>query len=442
MSLLRLSAALFFIAIFFQPGACLRAGDSELLNSLLEKDILDKSELQYIKKNSSQLEIAAPKSPYGFKLYTILQMRYGYLYRDSQFPHETSVNKSDFNIRRLIPVFIAETGENSRAMVSLFMPSSRVLNTAHYEIDFDGSVFCGKLMIGHNAVNFATEELESGSTIMTPDRSMLCLYFGGADSGYDGYNKSSYGTCEGFSGYHTGIFWNGRMPSKKELCYGIALTNSKADDYVGRIDNGLTFWLTLAYEKNFSDDFYLWTGVNLGYSDKLISAISGDTLPSSIEDCGDAWGANPFIRLKYKKFTFNAELIYTALEYGSSMRDDIPIYNMNSPRACPWGFYVLGAYKLFDLGEWGILEPLFRYARINTDGRGIREGDIIYKGYSGGPLFDEVESFYFGVNWYLRGNTVKYMFGYELYDFKGSPSGKRQSMSSVGVFIAQFQILF
>ncbi len=432
---------LFILATFFWV-ARLFASDSDLLTELEGRGILSAEEVRDIRKLGSSVEVIAPQSNKSFRIFTILQMRYGFIHRDFNFDAGGYKNKGEFNIRRFIPVFIADTTENSRFIISLFLPSSRVLNTAHYEIDIESKYICGKFMVGHNAVNFATEELESGSEIMTPDRSMLCMYFGGGDSGYDGYRKTKYGTCEGFSGYHTGVYWNGYIPNNKELQYGFALTNSKPLDCPDRYDNGLTFWLTLAYKKSFSKDFRIWTGANLGYADKLVSAAATDTLPSDIADCGDAWGANPFLRFYYHGFTLNAELMYTVLEYGASVRDDFPMYTKHSPNATPWGYYILGAYKLLDLGDWGVVEPVVRYSKIFTDGRGVRELDIIYNGSGCKTLFDTVESVYLGVNWYLRGNTLKYMLGYEHYFFKGSPNGTRAENLECGVFIGQFQVLF
>lgn len=415
--------------------------DNDLLDVLVAKNILTKEEAAEIKKESAETPVCSPKTAKRFRTLMILQTRYTYVDHDYSGAGFSLADESRFNIRRFIPVFIADTSENSRFMLTLYMPSSSVLNTVDYQIDVKGEILAGKLKFGHWSVNFVTEECDSCSVLKTPDRSILCLYFGGGDSGYDRYRKTSYGTALGFSGYHTGVYWDGYIPGNKEFVYSLTVTNSKPNDICFRYDNGISTWLTLGYDASF-EDYSIITGVTLGYSDKTVSAIDTNVLPSNISDFGDAYGFNPYFRSTWGDLSFDAELMFVSVEYGKTRSNDIPMYTTRSATANPWGFYVLAAYKIFKSERFGEIEPAFRYSYIDTDGRGIRGCDVIYKMNCGNGLYNKVHSYYAGINWYLNGRYLKCAFGVEHLDFSGTPAGGAKGAASSNVAIAQLQILF
>ncbi len=428
--------AVFLSAAFFALAAN-PPRDAALLDALEKKGILTAEEARDLKKESAEAAVCLPESVSSIRTLVMLQMRYTHAWHD----YAGLAEESRFNIRRLIPVLIADTSENSRALISLYMPSSTVINTAHWEVDTDGDILSGKLKLGHWSVNFATEECDSCTVLKTPDRSILCMYFGGGDSGYDGYLKTSYGTALGFSGYHTGVYWDGRIPSARDFVYSLTVVNSKPNDICYRYDNGVSCWLTVGYDKKF-DDCSLRVGATFGYADKLVSAISESApLPSRMERFGDAYGVNPYFRLEYGDFSLHAEFMLVSAQYGKTRSADVPLYTDRSPTAVPMGFYVLGAYRVFKSDAFGEFEPVFRFSYIDTDGRGIRGRDVVFKMSSAG-LYDRVSAYYAGVNWYLNGKYLKFSLGWERYIFEDSPTGGYRPQAVSDTAIAQIQVVF
>ncbi len=416
--------------------------DAELLQTLVEKGIITQEEAVEIKKSGVEQAVLLPESRKRFRTFFIVQARYAYAHYDEGYAGIGLSDSNRFYIRRFIPVFIGDVTDNSRFMVTLFMPSGNPLNTAHYEVDFEGDVLAGKLMLGYWSVNYATEECDSCTHLYTPDRSFLCLYFGGyGDGAFEGRQKTAYSTVLGFSGYHAGAYWHGYLPKNRELKYSVCVVNSQTGMIYSEEDNGIGTWLTFEYETK-NRPYYLRAGVNMGYSTSASSLVDSVSLPSKIVAHGDIYGFNPYLRFSYKDFTFHYELMYAHVEHGKTMSAAIPLYTKASGTACPWGFYVMGAYKLLSLGEWGEIEPNFKFCYLDTDGRGFRFADSIHA-VSNTGIYDKVCSYYFGFNWYMRGRDLKYTVGYEYYDASGSPvAGIADKSGQLGKFIAQMQICF
>ncbi len=416
--------------------------DVDLLETLVTKGIISTEEASEIKKSSAEQVVCLPACEKQFKMAFIIQARYAFTHQDQGYAGIGLSDSNRFFIRRFIPVFIGDVTANSRFMITLFMPSGFPLNTAHYEIDFKGDTLAGKLMLGYWSVNFATEECDSCTNLYTPDRSLLCLYFGSYGDGmYDNRNKTGYSTVIGFSGYHLGAYWHGYLPKNPELKYSVCLVNSQPGFNFSSRDNGIGAWLTFEYETK-NRPYYIRTGVNLGYATSVTSAVNSDSLPARIVTHGDVCGVNPYFRIKYEDFTFHTELMYANVEHGKTVSSVIPLYTKKSATARPWGFYVMGAYKLFSLGEWGDFEPNLKFTYLDTDGRGFRFNDTVHA-VSNTGIFDKVCSYYAGFNWYLRGRNLKYTVGYEYYDASGSPiTGLPSKSGQLGKFIAQVQLVF
>ena len=407
-----------------------------LLDTLVERGVLTEDEALYAKKQSSVIvESITPQSK--VRLMQFWHLRFQTL--DQNYSNADDVYKYNFALRRIIPVFIADVSQNSRVMITLYLPSSSVINTARYEHNVDTDFLCGSLWAGYEAVWFCMEENESGTQIKTPDRSIINMYFGGGDHGYLGGQTRSYSTAEAFSGYHAGLFWNGKFVKNKKLIYRLAFTNSKPENIDFDGSNSFALWGSLGVDDK-SEDFHLRAGVNAGYSHRVVSASRQAMLPSTVGDYGNCFGINPYFWLTYGNFTIQSEFVATSLKYGSSISNDRPLYTVDSPRANPWGFYFLGAYK-FNVNPFGALEPVVRYSFINSDGRGITENVVFYKAESRGGLYNKVSSFYAGVNWYVLGNALKYQFGAEYAMFRDGVVGGISKEADTFMFIAQVQII-
>ena len=417
--------------------------DSELLDVLVEKGILTTQEATQIKKSNAEQAVCIPESVKSFRTFFILQTRFSHTHQQETPAGVGLSDTNRFYIRRFIPVFFADVSENSKVMITMFFPSGNPLNTVHYEVDFDHDIFTGKLLMGYWMVNYATEEYDSCTRLYAPDRSFLCLYFGSyGDSGFDAGRKTAYSTQLGFSGYHAGMYWYGEHPKNPELKYSLAVVNSQPGVHYSARDNGVGTWLTLEYETK-NRPYYLRSGITFGYSSHLTAVINdANALPADIVDQGDAYGFNPFFRFSYDRFTFHAEMMYARLEYGRTRSSDIPLYTDKSSAASPWGFYVMTAYKLFKLGDWGEIEPNFRFSYLDTDGRGVRVSDVV-NGLRNNGLYDKIYAYYGGISWYVRDRYLKYMLGYEYYDAFGDPyTGSSARKGASSQLIAQMQILF
>ena len=443
MDIKRVIFLFFVVALFSLKGLAENYDDSLLLDTLVEKGIITEQEATEIKKSNAEQSVCLPAVTKSFKAVFILQTRFTHTHQHTSPLGVSFSDTNRFYIRRLIPAFFADITENSKVMISMFFPSGNPLNTFDYEIDIDHEIFKGKLLMGYWMVNYATEEYDSCTQLFTPDRSFLCLYFGSyGDGGFDADKKTAYSTQLGFAGYHTGMYWYGEHPKNPELKYSLALVNSQPGFHFSSRDNGIGTWLTLEYETK-NRPYYLRSGITFGYSSHLTAAIDdAHALPSNIVENGDAYGFNPFLRFNYDRFTFHAELMYARLEYGRTRSSNIPLYTNKSEAASPWGFYVMTAYKLFKLGDWGEIEPIFKFSYLNTDGRGVRLSDVVHSMKNNG-LYDKVYCYYGGVNWYVRGRYLKYTVGFEYYDIFGDPyTGSSARNGATNQVVAQMQILF
>ena len=433
--MVKLALRLIFLIVVFATTQVLCA-DQLLLDTLVSRGVLTEAEALYTKKQTSAIvESVKPQSK--IRLFQFWHLRFQSL--DQNYSNVADVDKYNFALRRIVPVFIADVSQSSRVMVTLYMPSSTVINTARYEYNVDTNFLCGSLWAGYEAVWFCMEENESGTRIMTPDRSIINMYFGGGDSSYFAGNAKSYSTVMAFSGFHTGVFWNGKFVKNKKLIYRLAITNSKPAKLDFDASNSFALWGSFGIDDE-TENSHLRAGVNVGYSHRVVSAARQSTLPSVVDDYGDCVGINPYFLLRYNNFTIQSEFVATSLKYGSSISNDNAIYTVDSKRANPWGFYLLGAYK-FNVNPFGEFEPVLRYSFINSDGRGLTENVVFYKAESRGGLYNKVNSIYAGVNWYVLGNTLKYQIGAEYAMFRDGVVCDVSKESDVLMFIAQVQII-
>ena len=114
--------------------------------------------------------------------------------------------------------------------------------------------------------------------------------------------------------------------------------------------------------------------------------------------------------------------------------------------ATPQGFNVGAEYK-FDIGEFGAIAPTVRYSALFTNGRGVKISDAMSSAPSiksgGTDFYNNAQSVFAGVNWYIDGNNVKFQLGYEWAEFYGNPSdASANSRAYVDAVRAQMQILF
>ena len=113
--------------------------------------------------------------------------------------------------------------------------------------------------------------------------------------------------------------------------------------------------------------------------------------------------------------------------------------------AMPIGLNFIFEY-LFET-QFGKIGPVFRYAYLNTDGRGTTIGESLRRAPDASMtrVFRNAQAFYLGVNWYLRGDDLKVQFCYEFGQFSGAPSNAPENdlqVEDAQTFRVQIQMLF
>ncbi len=410
----------------------------DMLNTLVERGILSEQEAIDAKKISSKTVVAHhPKAAEKVTLLSFWHVRYQHFVQD--YSNMPTYDEGGIIFRRIVPVVIAKFSETTRIMTTLCIPFNPLLNTMRFEHDINTNYLRGTMWFAQDAVFFCMEEPQSGMRLMTPDRSIINMYFGGGDDEYWGGSTKSFRSNVAFSGYHTGLYWLGKFLENEEFIYRIQVVNSNHDKTSFHANNGIACFASIGIDRKRENE-HLRCGINAGYSSKVVAATDTHILPARTCDFGDCFGINPYIWWNRNAVTFVSEFVATHVKYGRTRNDDVAIYTTSSQDANPWGFYTLFAYK-FDINPYGEIEPLFRYTYLDSDRRGISENGVLYKADSLGGLYNKVQSFYGGFNWYIQGNTIKYQVGLEYAQFKDAPSGIDARKSNVLMFTFQIQLV-
>lgn len=424
------------VALFFAAVSAFASGTDSalLLDALVERGVLTADEAaDALKLSAAVVESSSPAQ--RIRLMQFWHIRYQEM---AQTSNAQTIEKGNFALRRLVPVFMFDVSEKFRGMITLLFPTNTVINTVRLAYDVETEYICGSLWAGHECLSFCMEEPESGMRIMTPDRSIINMYFGGGDHGYYSGGVNYHKSAVAFSGYHTGLFWHGYLPSNKSIIYRVSVVNSKPETIKFDGCNDVAFFGGVGIDHKTENNRYR-IGVNAGYSGRVINAAAG-AYPSPVAAFGDCYGVNPYAWINYENFTLQTEFVGVCAQYGRTMSDAVPQYTINSPSATPWGWYALLAYK-FDITPYGQLEPMVRYLHMDTDGRGVEENAVLYMADSVNGLYNKVDSFFAGLNWYVMGQSLKYQLGLEYAEFKNSPLGDKTKFSNVWLFIAQVQII-
>jgi len=279
----------------------------------------------------------------------------------------------------------------------------------------------GAVTAGYQKVNFTQEEYTSSAALKPIERSVVSRYF---DESYKGDTSRRLG----FADRHNGIFWDGKLRSTG-LSYGVAITNgiqnsvaygpstggSTSSTYEGGL-NRLGTWAYVSYVGNIGSDFGYKAGLNFGYSADGNSIQASATSP--LTQANSVWGYNPVLSLTYRKSTqLDAEFIQARVTNGR----ETGATGTATELASPFGFTITPSYKIND--NW---ELVARYSYLDTDGRGVAISDVVVNGadpaFAGSataaPTFNDVQSYYLGLNWYpLGGTSIKFALGYEFSQF-------------------------
>lgn len=331
--------------------------------------------------------------------------------------------------------FAAGTGANGGAQGGTARNNFEKIIISKKFDDYDGT-----LTTGYQKVNFTLEEVTSSAAVKPIERSVLTRYI---DEQYNGGNTTQR---LGFANQHTGIFWDGKI-GDTGITYSAAVTTGIQDSVSYATTGGfnrLAEWASLAYGDSSNANLTYKTGVNFGISQDA-NSVTGTLAPppAVVSQANSMWGFNPYVTFTYDKaFQLDAEYIYVSVDRGrgpAGATAGVP----NQGRAQPNGFNITPSYMIND--QW---EVVARYSYLGTNGRGTNIADVARNGANiGATVFDNVDSWYVGLNYYILKNAVKFSLGYEYDEFTGrgaasAPAGFTGAKANVSGFRARMQMAF
>ena len=178
----------------------------------------------------------------------------------------------------------------------------------------------------------------------------------------------------GVGSYHTGLYYARKLGSGYTLSLGVANNSSGEEDFG---DSDLSLYARV--QKKSDNSLF---GVDIAHQ-------SGDEKTEKVN------AASVYGDYDLSGYVLSAELMLGEIEDGGEIAD-----------ATSWHLQMARM-----LGKK--LELVTRIAGLDTDGFGAKLSSTIRKAPFSGFLYDDVESFYWGLNYYLVGNELKLSLGYE-----------------------------
>ncbi|HTB64175.1 MAG TPA: porin [Opitutales bacterium] len=421
-----------------------QAQDKATLDLLVKKNVITQDEANALAKSSGDpAVVAGPKvsDVKGLKIEGMVQAQYDGLTSHDNNPTAGVSNppaSNEFLLRRVYLGAIADLGNGWGGEVLMDFAGTTganepaggpgaaapagagVTNQAIGQNLFEKVIITKKLddwnallTLGYRKVDFTQEEMTSSSNLKVVERSVVSRYF-----------DESYGTDDsrrlGFANRHTGIYFNGTLPSVLDgFYYSAAVTDGSQNSNIQYTNAGgydkFAGWAALG-EKNTIGDVKYDVGINFGYTGDQ-NSLNGPNQDNS------EWGYNPYVRLDVGNFELAAEFEQVTVDEGKLIAPGA-VTNANTATAMPYGYQATLSYKFND--NWEIVG---RYAYLDTNGRGTnisdvaRDADNTTDGGGSTNFYNDVDSFYAGVNYYFIGTSVKLSVGYEYDQFKDRQVG-------------------
>lgn len=422
-----------------------QAQDKATLDLLVRKGVITQDDADYVAKSSAGTAptLVTPKDPSvkGLKLEGLLQSQFDFLTTTDKAAGASNPPGVDqFLIRRAYLGAVADMGNGWTGEIFFDFAAGTGANAGgqggtarnNFEkiiISKKMDDWYGTITTGYQKVTFTQEEYTSSAAVKPIERSVLSRY---VDEQYNGGPTTQR---LGFAAQHDGIFWDGKIPDTG-FTYGMAVTSSQQNSVSYTTTGGfnrLAGWVNGAYASTLMDG-------DVGYKVGLNFGMAPGANSVSAPGQGNAmWGYNPVLSMTYKKdFQLDAEFIQVSVDRGRG-----PAGIATAQRAMPYGFNITPSYMVTP--EW---ELVARYSSLNTNGRGTNISDIARNAANiGATVFDAVDSYYVGVNWYISKNAVKLSLGYEYDEFTGrgaasTPSSFNGAKATVDGFRARMQVSF
>ena len=197
----------------------------------------------------------------------------------------------------------------------------------------------------------------------------------------------------GAASYRIGAFVDGR---RGPVVYGAAITNPERIDDVGLVagsgngtNNRPAFWGNVGVAGKFDQGSYL-IGVGGGFLPD-----QGGPGATHRGEGHDLSLYTAYFKFAAGRFGLMAEYLMADVEAGAALDRD----------AMPRGFYIRPSFMITEK-----LEAVARYSFLDSDGRGVDLADGVRSAPGGGTM-DRLSELYFGGNWYLNRNDLKFSLG-------------------------------
>jgi len=380
----------FFAVIAFGLfSASASAQDSgALVEALVRKGILTAQEAEEIRADLLR-EAAEPPAvaTAGSSLTTRLrisgriQTQFASLDTDIAGTTADPAPTNHFFARRLYLTARADLGPNWASNITYDFAGS--LFDAAW-VQYKGSGFTVDL--GLRKVNLGYEERTSSGSLKAIERSGVTRYF----------VEENNGRRLGAGSYRVGAFVDGKQGA---FFYGAAITNPERAVNSGAAAsagngtrNQFAFWANAGLSGSLGADGSTYViGAGAGYlpdqGGRPVGTGHDLTVYTVYADVRGLAGG---------RFGLAAELLGADVERGVSATRD----------AKPWGYWVQPTFKVSEQ-----VELVARYSELDSDGRGVSLSDGV-RSAPGGGTHDKLREFFFGGNWYLRGNDLKFQAGY------------------------------
>lgn len=384
--------------------------DKATLDLLVKKGVITQAEADQVAKQSSLVIQPKMKTTKKLALSGYMQTQFDYTQVDSDIPGVTSPKPNqEFLIRRAVVRADADLGNGISGIFAMDFaagtstnsqtnsPTRNLFDTVTIAKKFTD---VGTIEAGYRKTNFAQEFVDSSSAVPTIELSAATQYFTSTLTSTNSANVA-------LGGRHTGLYWQGETPVKG-LIYRAGFTNGQqsVNNFTNVNNSNLfSYWGSTAYTSKVKDVDYT-VGLNMVYSQN-----TNNTYNATNSSPNGVFGLNPYVVAKWNKLAATTEFLWSNVQEGQNNLGQ----SANASNAQPFGVNFTPTYRFTEE-----FEGVMRFAYLNTDGRGTNT-NVIYDSASlgSGALFDSVYSVYAGVNWYIIGDSLKVMLGYEYLKYEG-----------------------
>jgi hypothetical protein len=434
-------------AILFAAAPPVRAQDKATLDLLVQKGVITQADEDNVAKAAVSPVIAKNPAVEKLKLQGMIQTEYDWVTtKDKAANSSDPAATNQFELRHIYLGAVADLGNGwegeiqtdfaatGSTQMSAAPQSQNTQNQLEEAVITKKVEGYGLATVGFQKTQFSQEENTLTSQMLPVERSVATNYFtrpyGGPTTGRLGFGNRL-----------SGVYWDGVVPGLNGFYYGGALTTdiesaaSLSGPAAGAPSyNEFGYWVHAGYKGNLNKLNYK-AGVNFGYTGDANSTPAAGAIPARNNSI---WGYNPYVSLSYDRFALTAEFLQAEVQNGRAVAGGV------TSGAAPYGFNIMPSYKISD--QW---ELVARFSDLSTNGRGATISQQEWSGpNTAGAVsdYDNVWAAYFGVNWYIVGNSVKLSAGYEFAQFSnrqtvanGSFNGPRADVSA---FHMRLQLLF